>query len=66
MDELKPCPFFGKKAEMIKENINDQFTYIGSCTFGLCQGFLRPDGISQFVNSWDDEKTAAILWNKRC
>lgn len=66
--ELKPCPFCGREARIAKLKVESKFTdftCVGSCTDGFCQGYLEPDGKSLFVNSWDNEELAMEQWNRR-
>lgn len=61
MSELKPCPFCGKQAELVKENhgFGNPFVYRIGCLTTNCCG-RRP-----IQTGWHTEKAAVGLWNTR-
>ena len=52
--DLKPCPFCGGIAEMLKIDVNEYFVM---CTNASC-------GVAQAL-SWKSKKTATTKWNRR-
>lgn len=54
MTDLKPCPFCGRKAEIIAMGIAPMYRYLPKCTECIC-------GIGHY-DSYEDAKKA---WNRR-
>lgn len=58
MDNLKPCPFCGKDAQMkIRRHWDNRGQYTPQCTDTSC-----PGRITKF---WLDKEQAVEAWNRR-
>ena len=63
MTELKPCPFCGSEAWIIRTNDNKKRPYV-QCKFGC---FREPKCPASHLVTWDyrTEEEAVEAWNRR-